>query len=322
MAAPSAGRRPKTGSIRNGGLGAGPLALLRELSEHPNVAWLLLLPSLLIIAAVSVGPTLYGLALSVREMQLTQPELGTGFVGLAHFRAMIADEIFWIAVKNTVLWVVLAIGIELTLGLISALALNQGLRGTATLGLLILLPWFLPTVVAANTWALLLDPRLGAINDLLVRSGVLAEPFAWFADPTTAFFSAIVVEAWHGFPFFTLLLLAGLKGIPDALYEAAAIDGATRIQRFWHITLPMLGMVIAATVCLRVIGLVNAPDLLLILTGGGPGHATEVLALYAFNTAYRHFDFGYAGALSVVMLGLQMAFCYAYVRCSGVLRTI
>lgn len=299
-----------------------PLTLLRELSEHAQVAWFLLLPSLLIIAAVSLYPALYGIALSVREMQLTRPELGTGFVGLAQYQTMIADEIFWIAVRNTVLWVALAIALELTLGLISALALNQGVRGTGTLGLLILLPWFLPTVVAANTWALMLDPRLGVINDLLVQSGVLAQPLAWFADPTTAFLSAVVVEAWRGFPFFTLLLLAGLKGIPNELYEAGAVDGANAIQRFWHITLPMLGMVILATVCLRVIGLVNAPDLLLILTGGGPGHTTEVLALYALNTAYRQFDFGYAGALSVVMLGLQMAFCYAYVRASGLLRTI
>lgn len=297
-----------------------PLTLFRELSEHPQVAWFLLLPSLLIIAAVSLYPTLYGIGLSVREMQLTQPDLGTGFVGLAHYRTMIADEIFWIAVGNTVLWVVLAIGMELPLGLISALALNQGVRGTRAFGLLILLPWFLPTVVAANTWALMLDPRLGVINDLLVQSGLLGQPLAWFAAPMTAFLSAVVVEAWHGFPFFTLLLLAGLKGIPDVLYEAAAIDGATRIQRFWHVTLPMLRMVIVATLCLRVIGLVNSPDLMLILTGGGPGHTTEVLALYAFNTAYRHFDFGYAGALSVVMLGLQMALCYAYVRVSGVLR--
>jgi len=320
MADPSArGTReighPVTGTFR-------PLAPVRKLSEHPRVAWFLLLPSLLVIAAVSVGPTVYGIALSVREMQLTQPELGTGFVGLAHYRTMIADEIFWIAVRNTVLWVVLAMVIELGLGLISALALNQGVRGTGTLGLLIILPWFVPTVVAANAWALMLDPRLGVINDLLVQSGLLAQPLAWFAEPVTAFLSAVVVEAWHGFPFFTLLLLAGLKGIPGELYEAAAIDGAIRTQRFWHITVPMLRMVIAATVCLRMIGLVNSPDLLLVLTGGGPGHTTEVLALYAFNTAYRQFDFGYAGALSVVMLGLQMALCYAYVRYSGALRTM
>ena len=297
-----------------------PLELLKRASEHRHVAVLLLLPSLLIIGVISLCPTLYGIGLSVREMQLTRPDLGTGFVELAHYRTMLADEVFWIALRNTMLWVFLAGGLELGLGLISALALNRRLPGVGFMGMLILLPWFLPNVVAANMWALMLDPRLGVINDILIRIGLLTHQKAWFADPDTAFLSAVVVQAWHGFPFFTLLLLAGLKGIPSELYEAAAIDGANLVERFWYITLPMLRTVIVATVCLRVIGLVNSPDLLLILTGGGPGHATEVLALYAFNTAYRGFDFGYAGALSVLMLGLQMAFCYAYVRSSGVLR--
>jgi multiple sugar transport system permease protein len=133
--------------------------------------------------------------------------------------------------------------------------------------------------------------------------------------------AAVVVEAWHGFPFFTLLLLAALKGIPGALYDAAAVDGAGALQRFRYVTLPMLKMVIVAIVILRAISLVNSPDLLLILTSGGPGHATQVLSLYAFETAYRGFDFGYAGALSVVMFALLMALCYLYVRISGVLRS-
>ena len=114
-------------------------------------------------------------------------------------------------------------------------------------------------------------------------------------------------------------MLAALKGIPDELYDAAAVDGATAMQRLWHITLPMLKMVIVATVVLRVIGLVNSPDLLLILTGGGPGHATQVLSLYAFEIAYRSFDFGYASAVSMVMFVVLMTFCYLYVRVSGVM---
>ena len=131
--------------------------------------------------------------------------------------------------------------------------------------------------------------------------------------------TAVVVESWHSFPFFTLLLIAALRGIPDEMHQAAAVDGATAIQRFWHITLPMLKVVIVAAVVLRVIGLVNSPDLLLILTSGGPGHATMVLSLYAFETAYRGFDFGYAGALAVIMLLLLMVFAWAYVRVSGVM---
>jgi multiple sugar transport system permease protein len=296
-----------------------PFRLLSRLSEDRHWALLLLGPSIVIIGAIVLYPMLYGIGFSFREMRLTRPDLGMGLVGLKHYRALLADEVFRIALRNTALWVVIAVGLELVLGLASALALNRPRRWLGAMAVLILIPWFLPNVIAANIWALMLDPRLGVINDILMRLGVLGEYKAWFADPRTALATAAVVEAWHGFPFFTLLLLAALKGVPDELYDAAAIDGAGAMQRLWHITLPRLKMVIVATVVLRVIGLVNSPDLLLILTGGGPGHATQVLSLYAFETAYRSFDFGYASALSVVMFGVLMAFCYLYVRVSGVM---
>jgi multiple sugar transport system permease protein len=298
-----------------------PHVALGRLSEHPRWAWFLLAPSMVLVGTIILYPTLYGIVLSFREMRLIRPDLGTGFVGLAHYRALLDDGVFWLALAHTALWVAIAIGLELPFGLLSALALNRGLRGFGAIGLLIVLPWFLPSVVVANVWALMLDPRLGVINDLLVRAGLLAQYKAWFADPATALLAAVVVEAWHGFPFFTLLLLAALKGIPGELYDAAAVDGAGVLQRFRYVTLPMLKVVIVAIVILRAIGLVNSPDLLLILTSGGPGHATQVLSLYAFETAYRGFDFGYAGALSVVMFVLLMALCYLYVRISGVLRS-
>jgi multiple sugar transport system permease protein len=263
---------------------------------------------------VVLYPTVSGMLLSLREMRLTRPDLGTGFVGLAHYRALLQDPVFWVALLNTALWVISTVAIELALGMAAALALNREVPGARIMGVLILLPWFLPSVVAANMWALLLDPRLGVVNDLLVRLGLLAQAKAWFADPATALWAAVLVEAWHGFPFFALLLYAGLQTIPEDMYAAAAVDGASPLQQFRSITLPMLRLVIAAAIILRVIGLVNSPDLILILTNGGPAHATEVLSLYAFQTAYQQFDFGYAATLSVVMFVVLMAFSWAYVR--------
>jgi multiple sugar transport system permease protein len=296
-----------------------PVRILSQHSEDRHWALLLLVPSLVLIAAIVLYPMLYGIGLSFREMRLTRPDLGSGLVGLRHYRALLADDVFGIAFRNTVLWVVIAVGLELALGLVSALALDRRRRWLNAMAVLILIPWFLPTVVAANVWALMLDPRLGVINDILVRLGLLGEYKAWFADPRTALLTAAVVEVWRGFPFFTLLLVAALKGIPDELYDAAAVDGATALQRLWHIKLPMLKTVIVAIVVLRVISLVNSPDLVLILTGGGPGHATQVLSLYAFEIAYRSFDFGYASAVSAVMFAALMACCYLYVRVSGIM---
>jgi multiple sugar transport system permease protein len=291
--------------------------MIGELSETRYWIYLLLLPSLVIILLVIAYPTIYGMAISFREMRLTRPGL-TGWVGFKHYFVMIDDPVFWVALKNTVLWVTFAVVLELVLGFIAATALNRNVPGTGIFAVLILVPYFLPNVVAGHMWALLLDPRLGVINDILVRIGILSSYKAWFADPNTALAATIFVEAWHGFPFFALLLLAGLKGIPQDLYKAAAVDGAGQVAQFRLITVPMLKSVIAAAVILRVISLVNSPDLLLILTGGGPGDATQVLSLYAFQTAYKDFNFGYASALSVVMFVILMVFAYAYIRLSKI----
>jgi len=297
-----------------------PLRAIGELSEGRYWMYVLLLPSAVMIVAVVLYPTLYGMQLSFREMRLNRIDLGTGWVGFKHYVRMWEDPVFWIALRNTAVWVTTSVALELLLGLVTALALNRGLRGSNFLAVLIIVPYFLPNVVAGNMWALMLDSRLGIVNDVLVRLGFMDSYRAWFADPATAMPVAILIEAWHSFPFFTLLILAGLKGIPADLYKAAAIDGAGRIAQLRLITLPLLKTIIAAAVILRVIGLVNSPDLLLVLTGGGPGRATQVLSLYAFQTAYRDFNFGYAGALSVVMFVMLMLFAWVYLRIARINR--
>lgn len=290
-----------------------PARWLGELSETRFWMYLLLVPSLVLIIGVVLYPTVYGVELSFQTMRLNRPA-NNGFVGFAQYQRIWSDPVFWLSLKNTAIWVTATTVIEFTLGLVAALALNRNLPGTKVFSVLILVPFFLPNVVAGNIWALLLDSRLGVINDILVHLHVLSSYKAWFADPNTAMAAVIVVESWHGFPFFALLLLAGLKGIPTDLYKAATIDGAGRVSQLRLITLPMLKTIIAAAVILRVIGLVNSPDLLLILTQGGPGRSTEVLSLYAFQNAYRSFNFGYAGALATVMFILLMIFAWVYVR--------
>ena len=291
-----------------------------NLTESRHWAYILLIPSLIMILTVVIYPTLWGVTLSFREMRLNRLDLGTGFVGLKHYVTLLHDPIFWLSLENTAIWVTGAVIGEVILGLGSALILNRGLAGFKVFGVLILLPWFLPNVVAGHMWSLMLDSRLGVINDLLVKIGILDQYKAWFADPDTALATAMTVEIWHGFPFFSLLMLAALKGIPKDLYEAASCDGANAWQQFINVTLPMLKMVMVATVVLRVISLVNSPDIILILTGGGPGRSTQVLSLYAFQKANREFNFGYASALSVVMFLLLMVFSWLYVRLSNVMR--
>ncbi|MBZ0296165.1 MAG: sugar ABC transporter permease [Anaerolineae bacterium] len=294
-----------------------PLRFLGELSEGRRWAYLLIAPSLILIFIVVIYPVISGIGLSFQEMRLTRPDKN-GFIGLEHYQDLLSDKVFIKSLTNTVIWVVVGVTSQFLLGLITALALNRGGIVMKIAGVVVLLPWILPSVVAGNMWALMLDSRLGVINDLLVKVGLLSQYKAWFADPNTALPAVLLVALWRGFPFFTLLLLAGLQGIDEDLYEAASVDGASPWRQFWNITLPLLKPIIVATVVLRVIGLVNSPDLMIILTNGGPGQATQVLSLYAFQKAYTDFDFGYAGALSVVMFLILMVFTVIYVRVSRI----
>ncbi|CAN5654694.1 sugar ABC transporter permease [soil metagenome] len=280
-------------------------------------AYLLLLPSLVLVAAVIIYPVGDGILMSFKRMQINRPRLGTPYVGLQQYRDLLHDEVFRTAAKNTVIWVAVGALSQFLIGLIAALALNRSLPGFRIARVLILLPWLLPSVVAAHMWALMLDSRLGVINDLLVKVNILNSYHAWFADPDAAFPTVLAVEAWRWFPFFTLFLLAGLSAIPQELYDAASIDGAGIRRQFFNITLPLLTPVIVASVILRVIGLVNSPDLLVVLTNGGPGYRTQVLSLYAFQTAYASFNFGYAAAISVVLLLVLIVFTGIYLKVSG-----
>ena len=284
-------------------------------------AYLLVLPSLVLVLAVVLYPLATGALMSLQDVRLNKAGLGTPFVGLSHFMDLVADPVARQAAVNTVIYVVGGVTAQFTVGLIAALTLNMSFRGVWLARLLVLLPLFLPSVVVGHMWGLLLDFRVGVINDLIQRFGISAQPIPFLADPHTALPVVMVVELWREFPWFALFLLAGLQGIPAELHEAAAVDGAGPWTRFWFITWPLLVPIIVATTILQAISLVNSPDLLIILTHGGPGNATQVASLYAFNTAYLGFDFGYAAAISVVIFLALLTFTIVYVRASGIGRS-
>jgi multiple sugar transport system permease protein len=294
---------------------------LGEISEGRFWAYLLLMPSFVLVTAVVIYPVISGIWLSFQQFNIMRINQGMRFVGLDQYMALLREPDFWIIARNTAIWVVFGSITQFTLGLIVALALNRkNLRWSPIARVLILLPWVIPSVVAGHMWALLLDSRLGVVNDILVRIGVLDTYKAWFADPATAMPAVLVVDLWRAFPFFVLLLFAGLQSIPEELYEAAEMDGANPWHKFRAITIPMLLPVIVAAVILRIIGLVNSPDLMIVLTNGGPGLSTYVMSLHAFTTAYESFNFGAAAAISVMMLLVLLVFTTIYLKVTGVNR--
>jgi len=254
---------------------------------------LLSAPAAAALIAVALGPLLATAWLSLRRLV---PVFGEDrFVGLANYEAILHDARFWNALGNTFYFTFAAVAVELLLALPLALALHHATRGRGALRAAVLVPWILPTVVAAKLWALLLQPDFGLLARLVPGGGA-----AILASPTLALHAAILVDVWKTTPFVALVLLAGLQAIPEDLARAARVDGASGFRVFRSITLPLLRPAIVLALLFRSLDAFRVFDAVFVLTEGGPGHTTEPLSLYAFKTLLRSGRFGYGSALSLV----------------------
>jgi multiple sugar transport system permease protein len=283
----------------------------RALTVRALTPWALLAPALLATTVVVFLPVLVTLWMSLHRIVLFQPRV-TPFIGLANYFSLFRDPAFWMSLGHSLVWVIGGVSLQFSLGFAAALLLNRRFAWRGLARALIVVPWALPSVIIGLIWTWMLDFNLGVINALLVRSGLLAHPIAWLAQPVTAMAAVILALTWQGFPFFAVTLLAGLQGIPREHYEAAAIDGAGTVRSFWHITLPGLAPVMATALLLRMIWVANSLDLIFVMTGGGPGTATETLPLYAFLKAWTGLDYGYGSALAVVLTILLLSVVILY----------
>jgi ABC-type sugar transport system permease subunit len=259
------------------------------------------LPALTAIALVAIAPMLWTLWESVHLHDLRMPWLGQPLVGLDNYAEAFGDPRFRDAVLHTVTFVVGSVALELTLGLVFALAMSRARRGRTLIRVVVLMSWAVPTVVAALVWRFLFE---GA-------------DFAWFAHPVAAWVPIVLADAWKMTPFVALLLLAGLESIDPALYDAARIDGAGPWRQFREITLPLLRPALLVAVLFRALDGFRVFDVIYVLTGGGPGTATEPVSLYTFNTLLQHLRFGYGSALSVLIFLTTFALALLYIRLAG-----
>ncbi len=236
------------------------------------------------------------------------------FIGLGNYFYAFKDPVFLISLKNTVVWIFGIVAAQFVLGLATALLLNQNFIGRGLARSLILIPWVTPSVITALMWRWMYDGNYGVINEILVRLGVLDTYFPFLANSSTALPAVMFALMWQGFPFFAIMLLAGLQAIPLELYEAAEVDGAGGWTRFVRITMPMLMPITLTTVLLRTIWVANSLDVIFIMTSGGPGYATHTLPIYSYIRAYKGLDFGYSSALSVLLTLFLLAFVAGYIR--------
>ena len=260
--------------------------------------YVMVAPSVVVTLAIVFVPMLQAIWMSLHQYVLFRPK-AIQWIGIQHFLKILDDEVFWISLQHTVVWISLTVPAQLLLGLLTALLLNQHFFWRPLARALVIIPWALPSVVISLMWVWIYDANFGILNEFLLRLKLISHSIPWLADPDTALYAIILTLTWQGFPFFAVMILAGLQAIPRTYYEAAAIDGASVIQQFFYITIPGIAGVIFTSVLLRIIWVANSLDVIFVMTGGGPGYATHTLPLYAFVEARTSLDYGYGSALAV-----------------------
>ena len=279
---------------------------MRARGEERRAAIAFVAPSVVVLAALTAGPALWVFWLSLRERL---PVFGIDrFAGLGHYTFLAIDARFWSALRVTAVFTVTSVALELLLGLGLALALRGQRVGRRSAISLLLLAWALPGVVTARVFEWLYYPTGGLVNALI---GV---EINWLGDPVLALPAVILADVWRTMPFVALFCYARLLTIPPAVYEAAAVDGASRLETFRFVTLPLLGPVLLVTLLFRTLDALRAFDLMFVLTGGGPAGMTETLTVYAYRSLFQTLRLGFGSAIGVVVFVLVMLVAAAYLR--------
>jgi trehalose/maltose transport system permease protein len=278
--------------------------------RQTRLGWLLLAPALAVVGFVA----LYPLGKTVYQSFTNEEFLGLEprkWVGIDNYRTLWHDTIFRDTVVLTIKFTVITVGFEFVLGLIIALVVNSGFRGRGVMRAVMLVPWAIPTVVAAQMWKWMLDDTYGVVNDLGVRTHILSHSHAWISDPATSLAAVCAVDIWKTTPFVALLLLAGLQVIPNDLYEAASVDGANKLQQFWRITLPLLRPAILVTLIFRTLDALRVFDVFQVFFGYRLG--AQSMAVYDQSTTVNDGHVGYGASMSVAIFLIISLFVVIYV---------
>jgi trehalose/maltose transport system permease protein len=273
-------------------------------------AWALLVPSMLAIGFVAIYPLGKTVYQSFTDQEFLQVS-ATKWVGLDNYHTLLHDTVFRHSVVVTIKFTLITVAFEFVLGLIIALVVNSHFRGRGVMRAVMLVPWAIPTVVAAKMWQWMLDDTFGVINDLFMKLGIISHPHAWISDPATSLGSVAAVDIWKTTPFVALLLLAGLQVIPSDLYEAASVDGANPLQQFRSITLPLLMPAILVTLIFRTLDALRVFDVFFVFFGNRQD--TQTMAVYTQSTIVGDGHVGYGSAVSVAMFLIIGLFVVIYV---------
>jgi len=284
----------------------------QSLSEQ-SFAFLILLPAAVVIFGVVVFPLATTLVYSLKNMELISAEKGK-FLGLLNYLRVLGSEWFWQALGRTLYFTVVSLIVETVLGLAIALLLNTRFYGVGLLRVLIIIPWATPGIVTASIWKWIYNPEYGVLNAVLTRLHILGQYRAWLSDPFLAMNMVILADIWKMTPFAVIFFLAALQFINKSLYEAATVDGAGVVSRFWHITLPYLVPTISVVAVMRTMEKFKAFDIFYVMTRGGPANGTKVLVYEAYLKAFTNLQYSISSTVSYLIAILVLIFTVVYVR--------
>jgi multiple sugar transport system permease protein len=272
-----------------------------------NAGFVFVLPALIVLFMLIAYPVAYTGVLSVTNDQ-------GQFTGLQNFADVLRPRVTTQALWNTLWWVGGSIVFQVILGVAAAILLNQNFVGRAIVRSIALIPWVIPGIVAATTWAWMFHTEFGIINHMLTGVGALDEPIGWLTRGNTVLPAMIAINVWKLFPFVAIMVLAGLQSIPQELYEAARVDGASYWDEVRHIMLPQIRPVITAVTLLLVIWALNSITIIYAITKGGPANRTLITPIQIFRLAFENVEFNQAAALSVMFFGIVMIIVFIYIR--------
>jgi len=275
--------------------------------QKQSTGYLFVLPALMVLGMLIAYPIAYTGLLSVTDNQ-------GNYVGLENFSRILAARATPTAFWNTLWWVVGSIVFQVVLGVLTAILLNQNFRGRALVRSVTLVPWVVPGIVAATTWAWMLHTEFGIVNYMLTAPGIIDEPVGWLTNGSTVMPMMIAINVWKMFPFVAIMVLAGLQSIPNDLYEAARIDGASFWEEVWYVMLPQVRSVIVAVTLLLVIWALNHITIIYAITHGGPANRTLITPIQIFRTAFESVQFNQAAALSVMFFAVAIVVVFIYIR--------
>lgn len=269
------------------------------LKKNSGLPYLLMAPALTLLVLLTLYPIASNIFNSLLNYNLMDP-FNRGFAGFGNYLKALLDISFWHSLSLSVYFTFTAVVLELILGFILALLLAEEFRGRKFFRTMIMMPLILTPVAFSFGWRMMYHPSIGVINFFLNKLGIPS--VNWLADPHLAMLSLIIIDVWQCTPFMMLIILAGITSLPTEPFEAARVDGATGIQMFWRVTIPLLKPVFIIAVLFRTLDAFKTFDIFMTMTGGGPGAATEVLNLYTYLNSFRFLNIGYASALAVLML--------------------